>query len=154
MSTVSKTSSAVLAAAAVGVGVMRVLQVERYHRRKLALQAAEMHQAWLSDVASNETLRAAWAPPGEKLTSDDYALLVHCNRQVSLLSAKFRAGLLDRHALRVQARWLMEREIGRTYWREFSSFREQEAQDRVDRLFNQVLADEYIAFSAPDTVAA
>ncbi|MEU0027435.1 DUF6082 family protein [Streptomyces sp. NPDC006335] len=154
MPTVSKTSSAVLAATAVGIGLARVLQVERYHRRKLALHAAEMHQAWLSDVASEPALRAAWATQGESLSSDDYALLVQCNRQVSLLSAKFRAGLLNRHTLRIQARWLMKREIGRTYWREFGAFREQEAQDRVDRVFNRILADEYVAFSDPDAVAA
>ncbi|MER5582328.1 DUF6082 family protein [Streptomyces asoensis] len=154
MPTVSKTSSAVLVAAAFGIEVARILQAERYHRRKLALHAAEMHQAWLSDVASDETLRAAWALPGKEASSDDYALLVHCNRQVSLLSAKFRAGLLDRQALRVQARWLMEREIGRTYWRRLGGFREQEAQDRADRVFNHILADEYVAFSDPNVVAA
>ncbi|MET9987171.1 DUF6082 family protein [Streptomyces rochei] len=153
MPTASKTSCAVLVSAAVGIGVARLLQAERYHQRNLTLQAAEIHQAWLSDIASDETLRTAWAPPGKTLSSDDYALLVHCNRQVSLLSAKFRAGLLDRHTLRVQARWLMEREIGRTYWREFGAFREAEAKDRRDRAFNRVMADEYVAVAPSDTAA-
>ncbi|MEV6404097.1 DUF6082 family protein [Streptomyces bobili] len=154
MPTTSKTSRAVLVTAAVGIGVVRILQAERYHRRRLTLHAAQMHQALLSEVASDEALRAAWVTPGEKLSSDDYALLVHCNRQVSLLSAKFRVGLLNRNTLRVQARWLMERKIGRAFWREFGAFREQEAKDRVDRVFNQILGDEYVAFSEADAVAA
>jgi hypothetical protein len=150
--TVSKTSCAVLAVAA--VGVVQILQAERYHRRKLALHATEMHQAWLSEIASNEELRAAWWEPDKDASSSgNYALLVQANRQVCLLSAKFRAGLLDRRTLRVQAKWLMERELGRTYWREFGAFRESEAKDRVDRVFNQILADEYLAFSDADTVA-
>ncbi|WP_225637455.1 DUF6082 family protein [Streptomyces solaniscabiei] len=152
MPTVSKTSCAVLAVAA--VGVVQILQAGRYQRRKLALHATEMHQAWLSEIASNEELRAAWwAPDKDASSSRNYALLVQANRQVCLLSAKFRAGLLDRRTLRVQAKWLMERELGRTYWREFGAFRESEAKDRVDRVFNQILADEYLAFSDADTVA-
>jgi hypothetical protein len=153
MSTVSKTSSVALVAAAIGIGV-RILQAERHNQRKLTLLAAEMHQAWLSEVASSETLRTAWAHPGQNLSSDDYAMLVHCNRQISLLSAKFRAGLLDRHTLRVQARWLMEREIGRNYWHEFGAFRQQEAKDRADRVFNQILDDEYMALSGSDAAGA
>ncbi|MFF8880736.1 DUF6082 family protein [Streptomyces flaveolus] len=147
----SNTSRAVLVVAM--VGVVRILQAERYYRRKLPLQAAEMHQGWLSEIASDEKLQAVWAPPGDKLSSDDYTMLVHCDRQVSLLSAKFRAGMLGRHTLRVQARWLMEREVGRVYWRESGAFREQEARDRTDRVFNQILADEYMAFSDANTVA-
>ncbi|MEU3901801.1 DUF6082 family protein [Streptomyces sp. NPDC045251] len=153
MPTVSKTSYAVLAVAA--VGVVQILQAERYHRRKLALHATEMHQAWLSEIASNDELRAAWwAPDTDASSSGNYALLVQANRQVCLLSAKFRAGLLDRRTLRVQAKWLMERELGRTYWREFGAFRESEAKDRVDRAFNRVLADEYTAVAPADTVTA
>jgi hypothetical protein len=142
--TASKTSCAVLTATAVGIGVARILQADRYHRRKLTLHAAEMRQTLLSEAASNATLRAAWMPPGEKPSPEDYALLVHGRRQVSLLSATFRTGLLDRHTLRVQARWL-EREIGRTYWREFGAFREAEAKDRRGRAFNRVMADAYVA---------
>ncbi|CAL9668860.1 DUF6082 family protein [Streptomyces sp. ICN988] len=140
---------AVLVVAA--VGIVRILQAERHCLRRLTLQAAAMHQSWLSDIAENEKLRAAWSPPGDNWPSDTYSMLVHCNRQVSLLSAKFRAGLLDRRTLRVQARWLMEREIGRTYWREFGTFRTQEAKDRVDRAFNRILDDEYMAVSDTDT---
>ncbi|MFF7452190.1 MULTISPECIES: DUF6082 family protein [unclassified Streptomyces] len=154
MPTTSKTARAALFTAAVGIGVLQLVQAGRHNRWKLTLQAAEMHQAWLSDLASNEPLREAWSPPGERLSSGDYALLVHCNRQVSLLSVKFRTGLLDRHTLRVQARWLMEREIGRTYWRECGAFREQEAKDRLDRVFNRILADEYVALSDADAGAA
>ncbi|NEC73910.1 hypothetical protein G3I25_20425 [Streptomyces rochei] len=134
---------------------MQILQAERYHRRKLALHATEMHQAWLSEIASNEELRAAWwAPDTDASSSGKYALLVQANRQVCLLSAKFRAGLLDRRTLRVQAKWLMERELGRAYWAEFGAFRESEAKDRVDRAFNRVLADEYTAVAPADTVTA
>ena len=57
------------------------------------------------------------------------------------------------HTLRVQARWLMEREIGRIYWRASDAFREQEAKDRVGRAFNRILGDEYMAVSDADPVA-
>lgn len=154
MPNASKTALAAIGAAAFGIGVVRIMQAERYYRRNLTLHATEMHQAWLSEVASNEALRAVWTAPGAELPSDEYANLVHCNRQVSLLSAKFRVGLLDRRTLRVQAQWLMNREVGRTYWREFGSFRELEAQDRLDRAFNRILADEYVALCDPGAVAA
>ncbi|MEW2267227.1 DUF6082 family protein [Streptomyces sp. NPDC047853] len=79
---------------------------------------------------------------------------LQANRQVSLLSSEFRAGLLDHRTLQVQAKWLMERELGRAYWREFGAFRESEAKDRVDRAINRVLADEYTAVAPADTVTA
>jgi uncharacterized protein with PIN domain len=152
--TTSKTAHVVLAATTLGIGVVQILQAERYYRRRLALHAAEMHQALLAEIASDEELQAAWAAPDEQPPASDYARLVHCNRQVSLLSAKFRAGLLDRHTLRVQAQWLMRREIGRTYWRQSGAFRETEARDRTDRVFNAILDDEYTAAAEPDTVTA
>jgi hypothetical protein len=131
-----------------------MLQAERYYRRKLVLHAADMHQALLSDVASSEELRGVWTPPKEELAPTQYAQLVHCNRQIALLSAKFRVGLLDRRTLRVQARWLMEHDIARNYWQRYGAFRELEAQDRTDRLFNSILDDEFTAAADPDTVAA
>ncbi|MEV0035520.1 DUF6082 family protein [Streptomyces sp. NPDC050804] len=140
-----KTSHAVLVAAA--VGVVRLVQSERQNRRRLALHAEEMHQAWISEEATNPELQAAWMSPGGEPPTQEHTNLLHANRLISFLSVKFRAGLLDRHALRVQARWLMEREVARTYWKKFGGFRKDEAMDRTDHTFNSVLDEEYGAIT-------
>ncbi|MBO3681713.1 DUF6082 family protein [Streptomyces sp. NEAU-YJ-81] len=145
-----KTSYVVLAIAAVGIA--RLVQSERQARQRLALHAEEIHQELISDAVSNPELRVMWTAPGE-LPDEEYREILHCNRLISLLSVKFRAGLLDRASLRVQARWLMAREVGRTYWATLGSFREEEAVDRIDRTFNAIMADEHAAMAAVDTVA-
>ncbi|MBA6440662.1 DUF6082 family protein [Streptomyces sp. GMR22] len=142
-----KTSYVVLAAAAVGIA--RLVQSERQNRQRLALHAEEMHQVWISEVASDPELRALWTAPGEP-PAEEYARLLHCNRLISFLSVKYRAGLLDSASLRVQARWVMEREIGRTYWKAFGALREKEAMDRTDRAFNAIMADEHAVLVAVD----
>ncbi|MFJ1994260.1 DUF6082 family protein [Streptomyces asiaticus] len=142
-----KTSYVVLAAAAVGIA--RLVQSERQNRQRLALHAEEMHQVWISEVASDPALRAMWTAPGEPPV-EEYSKLLHCNRLISFLSVKYRAGLLDSASLRVQARWVMEREVGRTYWTTFGAFREEEAMDRTDRTFNAIMADEHAALVAVD----
>ncbi|MFI8811353.1 MULTISPECIES: DUF6082 family protein [unclassified Streptomyces] len=146
-----KSSHSVLVAAVVGAAGL-VLS-ERLNRRRLALQAAEMHQTWIAELAGNPELRAVWAPPGGELPDEVHKNLLHANRLVSFLAAKFRAGLLDRHSLRVQAQWLMEREIARTYWRTFVGFREDEAIDRTDRTFNAILSAEYASAADKGAVA-
>jgi hypothetical protein len=145
-----KISRTLLAAAAAGVVITQIAQSQRYRQRRLALYASDMHQRLLSDIAANPELRRLWAPPGGPLSDEEYLALLHCNRQISFLSAKFRAGLLDKKALRAQARWLMEREIGRTYWKQFGPFREKEAVDRTDRVFNAILADEWAVVANAD----
>ncbi|MFJ2203219.1 DUF6082 family protein [Streptomyces violaceusniger] len=145
-----KTSYVVLAAAAVGIA--RLVQSERQHRQRLALHAEEMHQELISQAVSNPELRVMWTAPGE-LPDEEYTNLLHCNRLISFLSAKFRAGLLDTASLRVQARWVMARQVGRTYWTMLGSFRDEEAVDRFDRAFNTIMADEHAAMAAVDTVA-
>ncbi|WP_326682029.1 DUF6082 family protein [Streptomyces sp. NBC_01237] len=147
-----KTSHSVLVAAVVGTAGL-VLS-ERQNRRRLALQAAEMHQTWIAELAGNPELRAVWAPPGGELPDEEHKNLLHANRLISLLAAKFRAGLFDRHSMRVQAQWLMEREIARIYWRTLGSLREGEAIDRTDRMFNAILSAEYTAAVGKDPVAA
>ncbi|MEU4896227.1 DUF6082 family protein [Streptomyces sp. NPDC044780] len=145
-----KTSYAVLAAAAVGIA--RLVQSERQNRQRLALHAEEIHQKLISEAVSNPTLRVMWTAPGE-LPDEDYKTILHCNRLISFLSVKFRAGLLDTASLRVQARWVMAREAGRTYWATIGSFREEEAVDRIDRTFNAIMADEHAAMMGIDAVA-
>ncbi|NEW73736.1 MULTISPECIES: DUF6082 family protein [Streptomyces] len=145
-----KTLYVVLAATAVGAA--RLVQSERQNRQRLALHAEEMHQVWLSEVASDPELRAMWTAPGEP-PAEEYARLLHCNRLISFLSVKYRVGLLDTASLRVQARWVMEREVGRAYWTTFGAFREEEAMDRIDRSFNAIMADEHAALVNADTAA-
>lgn len=144
-----KTLCVVLAATAVGAA--RLVQSERQNRQRLALHAEEMHQMWISEVASDPELRAMWTAPDEP-PAEEYAKLLHCNRLISFLSVKFRAHLLNTASLRVQARWLMQREVGRTYWTTFGAFREEEAMDRIDRTFNAIMAEEHAALVGADAV--
>ncbi|MET9861932.1 DUF6082 family protein [Streptomyces smyrnaeus] len=145
-----KNSHAVLIAAVAVAATL--VQSERHHRQRLDLHAEQMHQAWIAEVAGNPELRAIWTPPGGALPSEEYANLLHSNRLISFLSAKFRVGLLTKDSLRSQARWLMQREVARSYWRQFGSFREDEARDRTDRAFNAILSDEYVAAADRDVV--
>ncbi|UNZ18191.1 DUF6082 family protein [Streptomyces sp. 891-h] len=138
-----KTSHSVLVVSAVGAAGLWLC--ERQHRRQNALDVAQMHQAWIAEVAENPRLRAAWTPTGGELPDEEYANLLHANRLISFLAAKFRVGLLDKRSLRVQARWLMQREIARSYWKRYGGFRNDEASDRMDRVFNAILSDEYTA---------
>ncbi|MGC5042474.1 DUF6082 family protein [Streptomyces albidoflavus] len=138
-----KTSHSVLVASAVCTAGLWLF--ERQNQRRNALHAAQMHQAWIAEVATNPELRSIWTPPGGELPDADHTNLLHANRLISFLAAKFRAGLLDKHTLRVQARWLMQREVARTYWKKYGAFREEEARDRTDRAFNAILSDEYTA---------
>ncbi|MEE1797520.1 DUF6082 family protein [Streptomyces sp. JV176] len=147
-----KTSHSVLVATVVGAAGL-VLS-ERQNQRRLALQAAEMHQSWIAGLETNPEMLALWTLPGGELSDGEYRNLLHANRLISFVAAKFRAGLLDRGSLRVQARWLMEREIARTYWQKYGGFREEEAVDRKDRAFNSILDDEYTALADKDTVTA
>ncbi|MFF4482910.1 DUF6082 family protein [Streptomyces sp. NPDC021218] len=144
-----KTSYVVLAAA---FGIARLVQSERQHRQRLALHAEEIHQELITEALSNPALRAMWTAPG-KLPDEEYTKILHCNRLISFLSAKFRAGLLDTASLRVQARWVMARQVGQTYWATLGGFREEEAVDRIDRAFNAIMAEEHAAMAALDTVA-
>ncbi|OIK02562.1 hypothetical protein BIV25_02990 [Streptomyces sp. MUSC 14] len=141
-----KTSHAVLVASAVGTAGLWL--AERRHRQRLVLHAAELHQGLLADITSDPEHLEIWTTNG--LSGEENVRLVHCNRLVSFLSAKHRVGLLDKAALRVQARALMERAPYRVYWARFGAFREEEAMDRIDHAFNSILDDEYAA-AADDT---
>ncbi|WP_330457461.1 DUF6082 family protein [Streptomyces sp. NBC_00820] len=135
----------------VAAGVARLLQVERHHRRETVLRAAGMHQALLADVAANPE---RWVLTGEEMSAEEYARHVNVNRQVSLLAAKFRVGLLDRRTLRVQAHSLMRHENVREYWARVAAFREDEALDRIDDVFNAILTDECALFSGRDPLTS
>ncbi|MFE2034286.1 DUF6082 family protein [Streptomyces scopuliridis] len=145
-----KIAHALLSIAAVGAA--QLVLSERRHRQRLALDAESIHSNWISDVAADADQRTIWAASGET-PAEEYAQLLQCNRLVSFLSVKYRVGLLDRQSLRTNVRWLMDRDIARSYWSRFGSFREEEAVDRVDRAFNAVMADEF-ALHATDKAAA
>lgn len=136
-----KTAHALLVTSAVATAGLWL--AERQHRQRLALNAADIHQRLLADTDANPQYRAIWAVP--ELPDEEKAHLLHCNRQVSFLSAKFRVGLLDGPGLRVQARALMEHAPYRAYWARYGAFREDEALDRTDHKFNSIFDDEYTA---------
>lgn len=135
-----KIAHALLSIAAIGAAQLVLSQ--RQHRQRLALDAESMHQKWISDVDADADQQSMWAASGET-PAEEYAQLLQCNRLVPFLSVKYRVGLIDRQSLRTNARWLMERDVARSYWSRFGTFRKDEAVDRIDRAFNAVMADEY-----------
>ncbi|MDI3408915.1 DUF6082 family protein [Streptomyces cavernicola] len=143
-----KIAHAVLAAS--GIGVAGAALAERRHRQQLRLRVATLHQKWISDVAADADLRRIWSPPGGDVTDEEHLQHLCCNRLLSFLSAKFHAGLLDKHGLRMQARWFMEREAARNYWKLFAGQREDEETGRKDRYFNSVMRDEYSLYARQD----
>jgi hypothetical protein len=138
-----KTPHAVLVASA--TGALAIWFAERRHRQRIALDAADIHQRLLADIAADPQHRAIWAI--DALSDEEHKYLLCCNRQISFLSIKYRLGLLHKAGLRVQARALMKREPFRAYWQRFATFRDEEAGDRVDRSFNSVFDDEYTAMA-------
>ncbi|MFB7741910.1 DUF6082 family protein [Streptomyces sp. NPDC056132] len=146
-----KTADSVLLLAAVGVA--GIVLSRRQHRQQLDLQAVTLHQAWLADAASHPDLSEVWAA-GSGQPTEEHINLLRANRVFAFLCAKFRVGLLNRHAPRLQARWLMERPIGRQYWQKHGAFREEEATDSRTRTFNSVMDDAYTAATDARPAAA
>ncbi|MFD3514885.1 DUF6082 family protein [Streptomyces sp. NPDC058657] len=126
------------------LGAAQLLLSERQHRQRLALDAAGIHQQWISDTASDSQTLAQWAADGEELGSEEFRQSIHTNRLLAFLSAKYQAGLLDKKALRVQANWVMRRPCVRAYWARYGiTLREEEAVNTKDRSFNAIFNDEY-----------
>lgn len=145
-----KITTAVLLAgvATAGVGVVCIAnlwQAERHQRQQNVLAAAAMHQEYLRYVESNPELQQMWVPEDDSLDADEYLRRTHANQLFSALAVRYRVGILDADKLRVQAKWMMSRAVGRDYWSSFAGFRESEAGDGVDRRFNRIMTDEWLA---------
>ncbi|MGW1295874.1 DUF6082 family protein [Streptomyces sp. NPDC002533] len=132
-------------AAAAAVGGAQLWQAERHQRQRNALSAAAMHQEYLRYVEGNPELQCLWAPEGGSLDAEEYVRRTHANHLFSALAVRFRVGVLDAETLRVQAKWMMSRAVGRDYWSSFSGFRELEAGDKFDRRFKRIMTDEWLA---------
>ncbi|MFJ5734724.1 DUF6082 family protein [Streptomyces microflavus] len=132
-------------AAAVGIGVAHLRQAERHQRQRNVLSAAAIHQAFLRHVDGNPELQKMWVPEDGSLSAEEYIRRTHANQLFSALAVRFRVGILDEEKLRVQAKWMMSRAVGRDYWSSFSGFRELEAGDKIDRRFNSIMGDEWLA---------
>ncbi|MFD4482373.1 DUF6082 family protein [Streptomyces sp. NPDC058257] len=150
-----KITTAVLLAGAVtaGVGVAHLWQAERHQRQRNALSAAMIHQEWLRHVDGNPELQQLWAPEDGSLSVEEYNRRTHANQLFSALAVRYRVGILDADKLRVQARWMMSRAVGRDYWTAFAGFRESEAGDKFDRGFNRIMTDEWLARPEVDAIA-
>ncbi len=149
-----RNTSAALVTAAMGVGIARLAQAHLHRRQQQQnmIATAQMHQEWLEHMAPTPSVRDLWASEGT--TGDEYGELMEANRIITTLWLRFRLGVIDSACLRLQARWVMEREVGRRYWAAFGSFREDEAKGRADRRFNAVMTDEYTARPEVTTAAA
>ncbi|WP_018546161.1 DUF6082 family protein [Streptomyces sp. LaPpAH-108] len=137
-----------------GVGVLRIAQAERHQRQRNILAMTQMDQEWRRHLESDPELLKLWAPEGDDAMGlGQYARILSANQLVCALATRYKVGLLDAATLRVQARWLMSRSIGRDYWYECRALRDDEARDRFDRSFNRILNDEFVPRSTADTVA-
>ncbi|MFF5860888.1 DUF6082 family protein [Streptomyces sp. NPDC012751] len=149
-----KASTAVLVVAA--VGAIGIYQRARHGKQALTLQAAALHQALCRDAAASPALYAD-QEQGDNPEVTKESRMAHANAWVSLLSARFRAGLLDQPALRRQALALMRLDSVRDYWTEHGGHREDDANDFVDETFNEVMEGAYLVRihrdSAPRTSA-
>ncbi len=135
--------NSLLAAAVLVIGAAGLVLSERHQRRHNVIATTDTHQRWLASVATQPDVLALWAPDG--MEPEEYGRLTQANRPFASLFTRYRLGVLTRRTLRVQARWVMEREAGRAYWAAFGAFRESEGDDRIDRRFNTIMADEYVA---------
>lgn len=139
------TAVLVAGAAAAGVGAAHLWQAERHQRQRNALSAAAMHQEYLRYVEGNPELQRLWVPEDGSLDAEEYLRRTHANHLFAALATRFRVGILTAETLRVQAKWMMSRAVGRDYWASFSGFRDSEARDKVDRRFNRIMTDEWLA---------
>lgn len=140
------TTAILLAGTAVaGAGVALLWQAERHQRQRNVLSASAIHQEFMRHLESNPELQRLWLPEDDSLTDEEYTRRTHANQLFSALAVRYRVGILDTGTLRVQARWMMSRAVGRDYWTSFSGFRESEAGDKSDRGFNRIMTDEWLA---------
>ncbi|CAL9360102.1 hypothetical protein SUDANB105_00646 [Streptomyces sp. enrichment culture] len=141
-----KTSNAVLVLAAVGIA--HTVQRQRHQRQKNEVAVTRIQNDWLTHLTTHPDFAKLWAPDG--MDVEEYVKHLHANQQICALSLRHRLGLIRGSRLRFIAKAVMEREVGRSYWQKFGSFREEEAAgDKLAERFIAALHDAYVAH--PDT---
>ncbi|MEU9120576.1 DUF6082 family protein [Streptomyces sp. NPDC048506] len=136
------TNAAILAVAA--VGALHLAQRERHQRQQNEVAVARIQVDRLTHLAAHPDLAALWAPPG--MDAEEYVKLLDANHQICALSLRHKLGITRGEQLRFVAEKVMEREVGRRYWKRFGSFRAEEAAgDKPSEEFTEALQDAYLA---------
>ncbi|MEU8911766.1 DUF6082 family protein [Streptomyces nigrescens] len=136
------TNAAVLAAAA--VGALHLVQRERHQQQQNEVAVARVQLDRLTHLTAHPDLAALWAPPG--MDAEEYVKLLDANHQICALSLRHKLGITRGKQLRFVAEKVMEREIGRRYWKRFGSFRAEEATgDKPAEEFTEAMEDAYAA---------
>ncbi|MGW4289593.1 DUF6082 family protein [Streptomyces sp. NPDC004673] len=131
------------------VGVARFMQSERHQRKRNHIALTALHTDWLGVLVDDPELAEVWAPEGADIES--WKRHLHLNRQLCGLALRHRLGVVRGAGLRFVADSIMEREVGRSYWKTYGTFRLKEAVgDPAAMAFNAVMQDAYVA-ACPDT---
>ncbi|WP_275466377.1 DUF6082 family protein [Streptomyces noursei] len=123
--------------AVVVVGIARLVQAERHHRRRVALHTTSLLQAWTFEATSTQEWRSLWTPPDEFTAT--HARIHHVEHRIRLLSTAYQVGQFDDQAVRFEARRLLECAAARAYWDEHHSRLVGEARTRRQRAFMALL---------------
>ncbi|MEU6813993.1 DUF6082 family protein [Streptomyces sp. NPDC046860] len=131
------------------VGVTRLVQSERHQHQRNHIALTALHTDWLGVLVDNPELAEAWAPEGADI--EQWKRHLHLNRQLCGLALRHRLGAIGGAGLRFVADSVMEREVGRSYWKTYGTFRQKEAAgDPAAMAFHTALQDAYVA-ACPDT---
>ncbi|MFB7776248.1 DUF6082 family protein [Streptomyces bauhiniae] len=137
-----RTSHALLLLAAVGIA--QLAQRERHQRQHAHIALTGLHVDWLGVLVGRPELAEEWAPEGADV--EQWVRHVHLNRQLCGLALRHRLGLVRSAGLRFVADSIMEREVGRSYWKTYGNFRQKEATgDPAAMTFNAIIQDAYVA---------
>ncbi|ALC26930.1 MULTISPECIES: DUF6082 family protein [Streptomyces] len=139
-----KTSIAVLTAGAAiaAVGVAQLVQKDRQHKQTIDATLSRIQIEWLSRASSDPLEAKFWAPKG--VEPEQYQQMLSGNRSFCQLSLRYRLGLVSRRQLALYGDKLMAADACRAYWERFGSYREAEAESRVERQFTQAMKDAYL----------
>ncbi|MFG2141859.1 DUF6082 family protein [Streptomyces sp. NPDC048650] len=134
----------VAVAALAAVGAVQIVQRERHQRQRNEVTVAHIQLNRLTHLTAHPDLAALWAPPG--VGTEEYVKLLDANHQICALSLRHKLGITRGKQLRFVAEKVMEREIGRRYWKRFGSFRAEEAAgDKPSEEFTEAMHDAYLA---------
>ncbi|MCA1269604.1 DUF6082 family protein [Streptomyces sp. 7G] len=139
-----KTSIAVLTAGAAiaSVGVAQLVQKDRQHKQTIDAALSGIQIEWLSRASSDPLEAQFWAP--EEIEPEQYQRLLSGKRMLCQLSLRHRIGLVTRRQLTLYTADLMTHASCRDYWERFGSYREAEAESRVERQFTKAMKDAYL----------
>ncbi|WP_327411273.1 DUF6082 family protein (plasmid) [Streptomyces sp. NBC_01281] len=133
------TAGATVALAASVVGAARLRQSARHQNERKEALLAQTQLGWLTQLSSDAKLAELWKPEG--METENYMGIVAANRQICMLSLRYRLGFVSPLQLALYAEELMDTAVCRRYWAVFGELRAREAiGDVVAERFTEALA--------------